>query len=172
MAGGCLNILTMGILSWLFEIADKKKKKKNDRVEIETHTWMGMSGKTRYNRQFLGPIKIKTFLSTSRQMVKVTEKYKLVLKNLDERVDERVDERIDERIDERVDDPDYDIFEGGELPRKLTRYMRQINRRESLQCYAEWKNGHPESFAAYQRAQTEALNLNSKIERIKQKFNC
>ena len=158
MVTGCLDLLFLGTLSWLFEKSHQKKIKEQDRVEIDTHTWMGMSGKTRYNRRYLGPIEIKTFLSTSRKMVKAVDEYESTLNNL-----------LSDYVDYQDFEKNNDIYKLLDLFKNVSRYMRQIDRRQTLRCYSEWRNDHSESFSAYQNARSRAINLDSKLEDAKRK---
>ena len=40
----------------------------------------------------------------------------------------------------------------------IVKYMNQIDRRQTLRCYNEWKNEHPNSFSAYQEAKSIAIS--------------
>ena len=82
MPGIIFDILFFGTLAWLFRNVEKSTNKKLDRVEIEPHTWIGMSGKTRYNTRYLGPIKIKTFINTSKKMVIQVNEYENLINRL------------------------------------------------------------------------------------------
>ncbi len=158
MAGGCLNILFLGTLSWLFEKSHQKKLREADHVEIKAHTWMGISGKTRYNRRYLGPIQIKTFLSTSNRMNSKVDDYEMILNKL----------LYDSDNSENKNDYFLQLME---LNKKIIKYIKQIDRRETLRCYTEWKNNHTESFLAYQEARKKAIRLDSKLEDVKNKLN-
>lgn len=155
MAGGCLDILFFGGLSWLFEKSNQAKNRELDRVEIEPHSWMGMSGKTRYNRRYLGPIKIKTFLSSSRLMASNVIEYEAMLNKL-----------LVNNYEPAEFEKEYDLSQLIVLNKKILKYMRQIDRRETLQCYAEWKNNHTESYLAYQNARAKAIQLDKKLEEV------
>lgn len=160
MATGCLDIIFFGALSWLFENLNKAKNKKLDRVEIQPHTWIGMSGKTRYNTRYLGPIQVKTFLSTSKKMVSKVKEYETVLNELISDQSEYYDIKKQNKILHLI-----------ELNKNILKYMRQIDRREALRCYAEWKDDYSDSFLAYQYARTKAIELDSKLLEIKENLN-
>lgn len=156
MAVGCLDILFFGGLSWLFEKSHQAKNKELDQVEIGTNTWMGMSGKTRYNRRYLGPIQTKTFLSTSKLMASKVMEYESIL-----------NKQLVGKHDPSSYQKDNDVSQLIVLNKKIIQYMRKIDRRESLRCYAEWKIDHPKSFLAYQQARDKAIELDSKLEEVK-----
>ena len=134
-----------------------------DRVEIESHEWLGMSGKTRINRRYLEPIKQETFLRTSRMMVKTVDEYDFFLDNLLPEGKECELESFEEN---------FMVEKLLELHQKVYKYMRQIDRRESLRCYNEWRVNQPESFSAYQRARTKVMKLQkAKLKQASLKYN-
>ena len=53
----------------------------------------------------------------------------------------------------------------------IVKYMNQIDRRQTLHCYNEWKNEHPNSFSAYQEAKSIAIDLDSKFADIQKKLD-
>ena len=90
---------------------------KQDRVELPPHIWQGNTLKPHYNRRFLGPIKIKTFLSTSKRMDETVDQYSLIVTHLEELDSAGRPGIIDSTIERRVS-PFLD---------KIAKYMRQID---------------------------------------------
>ena len=147
MPGIIFDILFFGTLAWLFRNVEKSTNKKLDRVEIEPHTWIGMSGKTRYNTRYLGPIKIKTFINTSKKMVIQVNEYENLINRLSN----------DNEKFKDVEKQTY-YFQLFDHFNNIVKYMNQIDRRQTLRCYNEWKNEHPNSFSAYQEAKSIAIS--------------
>lgn len=162
MAGGCLDILFFGGLSLLFEKMHQAKNKELDRVEIEAHTWAGMFGRTHYNRRYLGPIQIKTFLNTSKSIASKVLEYEAILNKL---LVNRYDDSTFSNIEKN-----NDVYQLSILNKRMIKYMEQIDRRERLRCYADWKDNNPESFSIYQKARTKIIELNAKLEDVKKQL--
>lgn len=160
MPGIIFDILFFGTLAWLFRNVEKSTNKKLDRVEIEPHTWIGMSGKTRYNTRYLGPIKIKTFINTSKKMVIQVNEYENLINRLSN----------DNEKFKDVEKQTY-YFQLFDHFNNIVKYMNQIDRRQTLHCYNEWKNEHPNSFSAYQEAKSIAIDLDSKFADIQKKLD-
>ncbi len=159
MIGVLVDLILLGAISLVGKIFGGPKP---DRVELPPHVWQGNTLKPHYNRRFLGPRKIKTFLRSSRLMAKTVEKYAHLIDNIDSKYETK-------QWEFTVHCSEFIAIYP--LQEKIRKYMRQIDRRSSLRCYQEWKNDHPKSFEAYHSARNRAFTIDKKLQSICAKHN-
>lgn len=149
MAGFLADLFILGI----FKLFDKASgKPKPDRVELPPHVWQGNTLRPHYNRRFLGPIKNETFLRTSKLMVKAADNYSKIISQLSNV--------------ENLSVSSAELLALHPVQKQIRRYMRQIDRRTSLNCYQAWKTNHPDSYTAYHNARNQIIALDNKLEEI------
>lgn len=154
MSGFIASLFIAGFIK-LFDSASGKKK---DRVELPPHIWQGNTLKPHYNRRFLGPIKIETFISSSKLMVKAVNKYSQYITFLSEKLQQE---------GYVIDANSTEFTRIHKTEKQINKYMKQIDRRSPMRCYKEWRESHPESFNDYQEARGKALPLMETFNRIK-----